>query len=92
VQAVPQLTGLDPQKILSILRSWNKAVLFLKVGYLLQKYFPDRFDDAFFKECLSYRSKKRTYWGTKVGLGVSIKEWNLIVPRNRENELIDLIY
>jgi predicted transcriptional regulator of viral defense system len=83
-KAVSLLDGLDGDALLELLHSYDKAILYLKVGYLLQNDYSGRLPARFFAECRSYRTRKKHYFGTKLGQGVYIKGWNLIVPPLRE--------
>ena len=91
-KAVSALKEIDEEEILALLRPRKEAFLFLKVGYILQKYYPYPLTDSFYKECLSYRSSKKYYLGAKPGLGVYIKEWNLIVPLSKEDGPHDSLF
>lgn len=84
-QAVSSLKEIDEARVLKLLLSRKEAFLFLKVGYILQKYYSYPLKKSFYQECLSYRSSKKYYLGTKPGLGVYVKEWNLIVPHSQED-------
>jgi predicted transcriptional regulator of viral defense system len=90
-KAIGLIPYLEEPLLLSYLRTINKDVLFLKVGYLLETYYQGSLSPAFYSECLSHLSKKKYYFSAKIGNGRYISKWGLIVPQTKEgipNELL----
>ena len=70
-------------KIEKLLKHFDKAFLYQKVGYLFEKYFGDELPESFYQLCLSKIGNKINYFESNVGYSKLISKWKLIVPKER---------
>lgn len=76
------------QDILTLLKSYNKKVLYQKVGYLFEKHFGDEIPKEFYDECLKNIGNATIYFECKVGKAKLNSKWKLMVE---EDHICDLI-
>lgn len=67
------------EKVVTLLKYYDKAFLYQKVGYLFEKHFGDEIPLWFYELCLSKISKKKVYLDCRPGKVKSIPRWNLII-------------
>ena len=87
--ALSNCRKLKIEKIEMILKHYDKAFLYQKVGYLFEKHFGDEVPESFYKLCLSKIGNKINYFEAKVGYSKLVLKWKLMVPleRNEPDEL-----
>jgi predicted transcriptional regulator of viral defense system len=83
-KAVSLIEDLSGSKLLDALSDYNVSFLFLKAGFILEKYYRGKLSDSFYDECLAHISKKKYYFGARKGNGIYVSKWNLIVPKEKE--------
>ena len=71
------------EKIEMLLKHYDKAFLYQKVGYLFEKHFGDEVPESFYKLCLSKTGNKINYFEAKVGYSKLVLKWKLMVPLER---------
>ena len=71
------------EKIEMLLKHYDKAFLYQKVGYLFEKHFGDEVPEFFYKLCLSKTGNKINYFEAKVGYSKLVLKWKLMVPSER---------
>ena len=81
--ALSNCRKLKIEKIEMLLKHYDKAFLFQKVGYLFEKHFGDEVPESFYKLCLSKIGKKIQYFEAKVGYSKLVLKWKLMVPLER---------
>ncbi len=82
---------LNIEKILTLLKFYNKASLYQKVGYLFEKYFKDEIDESFFTFCLNKISNKKIYLSSIHKNTKLISKWNILI-KDKGEELIDELF
>ena len=81
--ALDACRDLDIDVITKMLKYYDKAFLYQKVGYLFEKYFGNRVPDSFYQLCLSKSGNKIQYFEAKVGFAKLVLKWKLMVPTER---------
>ena len=71
------------EKIEMLLKHYDKAFLYQKVGYLFEKHFGNDVPESFYKLCLSKIGNKINYFESKVGYSKLVLKWKLMVPLER---------
>ena len=71
------------QDVLTLLKSYNKKLLYQKVGYLFEKHFGDDAPQEFYDECLKNSGNTTVYFECKVGYAKLVAKWKLMVPEER---------
>ena len=82
--ALSNCRKLKIEKIEMLLKHYDKAFLYQKVGYLFEKHFGDEVPESFYKLCLSKIGNKINYFEAKVGYSKLVLKWKLMVPLERE--------
>jgi predicted transcriptional regulator of viral defense system len=87
--ALSNCRTLKIDKIEMLLKHFDKAFLYQKVGYLFEKHFGDEVPESFYKLCLAKIGNKINYFESKVGYSKLILKWRLMVSeeRNMPDEL-----
>lgn len=67
------------EKVVTLLKYYDKAFLYQKVGYLFEKHFGDEIPLWFYELCLSKVSKKKVYLDCRPGKVRLIPRWNLLI-------------
>ena len=62
-----------------MLKHYDKAFLYQKVGYLFEKHFAKEIPITFYKFCLSKIGKKKMYLDCTPGRTKLIPKWNLLI-------------
>ena len=77
------MTFLSEEKVLKYLALYNKAILYQKVGYLLE-YFKDslKLSDKFFDVCMQKKGKSKRYFTESMNRDRMIynSKWAMMVP------------
>ena len=71
------------QDVLTLLKSYNKKLLYQKVGYLFEKHFGGEVPQEFYDECLKNSGNTTVYFECKVGYAKLVAKWKLMVPEER---------
>lgn len=67
------------EAIESLLKHYDKAFLYQKVGYLFEKHFGEELPNSFYEFCLSKIGTKKMYLDCTPGRTKLISKWNLII-------------
>ena len=71
------------QDVLTLLKFYNKKLLYQKVGYLFEKHFGGEVPQEFYDECLKNSGNTTVYFECKVGYAKLVAKWKLMVPEER---------
>ena len=77
--ALEDCPKLDIEKVISLLKHYDKVILYQKIGYLFEKHFGNEVPSSFYKLCLSKVGNKKVYLDTTPGRTKLISKWNLLV-------------
>lgn len=77
--ALDSCRKLDIKIIETLLKYYDKAFLYQKVGYLFEKHFGSEVPASFYKFCLSKIGTKKMYLDCTPGRTKLISKWNLII-------------
>ena len=77
--ALDNCPKLDIEKVVSLLKHYDKSFLYQKVGYLFEKHFASEVPSSFYKLCLSKIGSKKTYLDCVPGKTKLISKWNLLI-------------
>ena len=77
--ALDDTPKLNFEDIKHILKKKDKAILYIKVGYLFEKHLGNNVPSSFLKLCLSKVSKHVNYLDKSLNKTKYNKKWNLIV-------------
>jgi len=83
LRCIGMIAYLDPAKLASYLRGYNKTILYQKAGYVLEHYKDAlKLPDNFFEDCRSKtpQSKRYLYSGLRREPHILSKDWALYVP------------
>ena len=81
--ALSNCRKLKLDKIELLLKRFDKASLYQKVGYLFEKHFGEDIQRSFYELCLSKVGNKVVYFEAKVGYSKRVSKWKLMVPLER---------
>ena len=81
--ALDSCRKLKIEKIEMLLKHYDKAFLYQKVGYLFEKHFGNDVPESFYKLCLSKIGNKINYFESKTGYSKLVLKWKLMVPIER---------
>ena len=89
LNALEQIRVLDENKILEVLKSYNKVLLYQKVGYILEQYKEKfLFSDGFFKECQSRLTNQIKYFLEDEYKDIEYNStWRLMAPKNLKSRI-----
>ena len=89
LNALEQIRVLDGNKILEVLNSYNKVLLYQKVGYILEQYKEKfLFSDEFFKECQSRLTNQIKYFLEDEYKDIEYNStWRLMAPKNLKSRI-----
>ena len=73
---------LNIEVVIKLLKHYDKAYLYQKVGYLFEKYYGDMIPDSFYKLCLSKIGKKVAYLESNSTGAKLNSKWKLMVKDN----------
>ncbi len=83
LRSLEMMTFLSEEKVLKYLALYNKAILYQKVGYLLE-YFKDslKLSDKFFDVCMQKKGKSKRYFTESMNRDRMIynSKWAMMVP------------
>lgn len=82
--ALSSLTKLNWDGVKQLLRQYNKAYLYQKVGYLFEKYFADKAPESLYEICLKHVGKKIMYFECNSGKSKLVSKWKLMVKKEDE--------
>lgn len=88
--ALENIRELQIEKIIALLKFYDKAVLYQKVGYLFEKHFGDKIPSSFHQLCLEKKGNTKIYLNCTPGRAKLISRWNLLV--RDEGDLPDELY
>lgn len=88
--ALENIKELQIEKIITLLKFYDKAVLYQKVGYLFEKHFGDKIPSSFYQLCLEKIGNTKIYLNCTPGRAKLISQWNLLV--RDEGDLPDELY
>lgn len=88
--ALENIKELRIEKIITLLKFYDKAVLYQKVGYLFEKHFGDKIPSSFYQLCLEKKGNTKIYLNCTPGRAKLISQWNLLV--RDEGDLPDELY
>ncbi len=80
--ALDSIQSLNIEKVITVLRFFNKASLYQKVGYLFEKHFGNEIPSSFYELCLSNIGKKKIYLDCVPGKTKLISKWNLLIKND----------
>ena len=80
--ALDSAKNLNIEAIKQLLRHYDKASLYQKIGYLFEKHFGNEIPSSFYNLCLSKIGSKKIYLDCGPGRTKLISQWNLIVRDN----------
>ena len=80
--ALENIRELQIEKIITLLKFYDKAVLYQKVGYLFEKHFGDKIPSSFYQLCLEKKGNTKIYLDCYPGKTKLISKWNLLVKED----------
>ncbi len=89
LNALEQIRVLNEDKLLEVLKSYNKILLYQKVGYILEQYKEKfLFSEAFFKECQSHLTNQIKYFLNDEYSDIEYNStWQLMAPKNLKSRI-----
>lgn len=84
LNALEQIRVLDESRILEVLKSYSKVLLYQKIGYILEQYQEKfSFSEGFFKECKSKLTNQIKYFLEDEYKDIEYNStWKLMAPKN----------
>ena len=87
--ALDNCPKLNLKDVLLLLKTYNKNLLYQKVGYLFEKHFGNDIPKEFYNECFKHSGNTVVYLECNPGEGKLNTRWKLMIKEKRElpNEL-----
>jgi predicted transcriptional regulator of viral defense system len=84
LSAIDMIESLNEEKLLEVLNTYNKVILYQKVGYVLEQFKEQlNLSDNFFIECQKHLTNQVKYlWENNTQYPVYNKKWQLIAPKD----------
>ena len=88
--ALDDCPKLNLKDVETLLKAYNKNVLYQKVGYLFEKHFGNDIPEEFYRECLKHSGNTVIYLDCNTREGKLNAKWKLMVKKERDlpDELI----
>ena len=81
--ALDDCPKLNLKDVETLLKAYNKNVLYQKVGYLFEKHFGNDIPEEFYKECLKHSGNTVIYLDCYHGYAKLNAKWKLMVKKER---------
>ncbi len=81
--ALDDCPKLNLKDVETLLKAYNKNVLYQKVGYLFEKHFGNDIPEAFYKECLKHSGNTVIYLECFHGEAKLNAKWKLMIKKER---------
>ena len=87
--ALDNCPKLNIKDVETLLKAFDKSVLYQKVGYLFEKHFGNDVPEEFYEECLKHSGNTVVYLECNPGEGKLNAKWKLMIKEggNLPNEL-----